>query len=169
MHRTKWATWTVMILAGLAAGGLLMVNAFGAPGDGDATYIGTAKCRSCHMDEYRVWRTTEHSKNFEDLEGDERATADCLQCHTTGYGKGGFVSEEETPNLTNVGCESCHGPGSLHAEAAKEAEDAEGEAEEGAEITWNTKYPKFVINTCVECHKPHISQKKRVAKLREGG
>lgn len=29
--------------------------------------------------------------------------------------RGGFVSEEKTPELKNPGCEVCHGPGSLHA------------------------------------------------------
>ncbi len=29
----------------------------------------------------------------------------------------GFMSMEESPNLNHVGCESCHGPGSLHVTA----------------------------------------------------
>ncbi|KKN87905.1 hypothetical protein LCGC14_0254360 [marine sediment metagenome] len=162
MRRRRYVVWTVLIVVSCVVGGMLIANAPAGP-SADAKYIGTGKCRACHMDEYRVWRTTKHSKNFGDLEGDERSNADCIQCHTTGYGEGGFVSEEETPDLTDTGCEACHGPGSLHAEAAKDAEDA------GTEGEWDTKYPPYVKNACVKCHKPHISQKKRVEKLREEG
>ena len=38
-----------------------------------------------------------------------------MSCHVVGYRKpGGFVSAKETPELVNVGCERCHGPGSAH-------------------------------------------------------
>jgi hypothetical protein len=43
---------------------------------------------------------------------DYTADAECLSCHTTGYGQpGGFVSVAETPKLVGVQCEVCHGPG----------------------------------------------------------
>ena len=29
----------------------------------------------------------------------------------------GYLSEKETPQLINVGCESCHGPGQFHVNA----------------------------------------------------
>src|SRR5439155_10166852 len=45
---------------------------------------------------------------------------ECVRCHTVGFGYvSGFVDGTRTKHLTDVGCENCHGPGSLHAAAEK--------------------------------------------------
>ena len=113
----------------------------------DATYIGQNKCRTCHFRDFRAWKRMKHSGSWKVVSEKDRARAECQRCHTTGYGKpSGYVSEEETPHLTGVQCEACHGPGSVHAEAAKVEED---EAKIDALID---KKPQ---NRCVECHNPH--------------
>ncbi len=42
----------------------------------------------------------------------------CVLCHVTGYGSdvgGGFADPASTPQLIDVQCEACHGPGEAHA------------------------------------------------------
>ena len=154
--RRKIGILIVLHLVFLATWGIVALRAAGPPKE--AKFVGTKKCRSCHLKEYNTWRKTGHAKTYAHLEGPETKDPDCLKCHTTGYGKpGGFVDIDKTPALVGTGCESCHGPGSVHAEAAKDApEDAK----------WDTKIDKVPQNTCVDCHNPHVPQKARVEKLR---
>lgn len=86
-----------------------------------AGYVGSAACGECHPDQYETF--SRHSKKATSRKSVEIMAADltdeelreCYACHTTGYGKGGFVSYEATPHLADVGCETCHGPGAAHA------------------------------------------------------
>jgi hypothetical protein len=89
------------------------------------TYVGSEKCQSCHEKEYDCYR--KHSRKTQSYNHvvlmkkglTEEENRKCLECHTTGFGKpGGFSSEKETPLLKEVGCEACHGPGSLHVESS---------------------------------------------------
>ena len=149
-------SFVASVIAVLALAGSLVVYATGVPKG--AEYVGTNKCRMCHMKEHKTWKVTKHATSFEVLKGDEVTNPDCLKCHTTGYGQpGGFVSVEATPNLKGTGCEGCHGPGSEHITAGKTA-DKTG--------PWDKKINKTPLNTCVQCHNPHVNQKERVAKLR---
>jgi len=103
---------------------------------GEAQYIGVNKCKACHIKQYKSWADTPMATAFESLksgvkadakkkagldpEKDYTRDASCLECHTTGYGlPGGFKSMEETPELANVQCESCHGPGGNYREIMK--------------------------------------------------
>ena len=158
MSWMKYAGGIAVVLLAAVAAGTLMAYAAGPPED--ASYVGTSKCRMCHMDQYKTYKDTKHANNFDVLQGDEQKNPDCLACHTTGYGKpGGFVSLEETPKLTSVGCESCHGPGSAHVEAAKDAPES-GD--------WEKNINRVPQNACIVCHNPHVNQKDRVAKMRQG-
>ena len=157
MKLRKAVVVVVAGITGLALVSSLVAYAAGVPKG--AEYVGTNKCRLCHLKEHKTWKVTKHAKNFDVLKGDEVKNPDCLACHTTGYGlPGGFVSVETTPGLKGTGCEGCHGPGSEHIKAAKSTPKFPGE---------NKKINKVPLNTCcVKCHNPHVNQKARVAKLR---
>ncbi|MCF8044324.1 MAG: cytochrome c family protein [Desulfarculaceae bacterium] len=88
-----------------------------------ARYIGAKTCGECHPQEYeRFVEFSKKSGSFESIKVMKpKLTREeyqvCFECHTTGYKEpGGFVSESETPELRNAGCEVCHGPGSIHAD-----------------------------------------------------
>lgn len=89
----------------------------------DATFIGSKACGECHEEQYNSFlKRSKKATSWDsiaimasDLKPDELES--CYECHTTGHGQpGGFVSKEKTPHLADVGCETCHGPGSIHAE-----------------------------------------------------
>jgi len=89
------------------------------------TYVGSEKCRSCHEEVYdRFSKYSRKTQSYNHVVLMRHGLTDaeyrkCLECHTTGFGKpGGFSSEKETPLLKEVGCEACHGPGSLHVESS---------------------------------------------------
>lgn len=93
-----------------------------------AAYVGSGKCKKCHLKQFKSWSETKMARSFESLKSgaakeaktgagldpdrDYSTDRTCVPCHSTGHGKpGGFVDEATTPDLAGVGCESCHGPG----------------------------------------------------------
>lgn len=79
-------------------------------------FAGSEGCRSCHQDAHDIWQTSAHSKALATLEklGQDR-DPDCTGCHVVGLtSDSGFRSRSESPQLANVGCESCHGPSAKH-------------------------------------------------------
>lgn len=86
-------------------------------------YVGSKACSDCHEEQYKHF--SDYSKKAKSWHSIEIMASDltseeergCYQCHTTGYGSGGFESIESTPELADVGCETCHGPGAAHADS----------------------------------------------------
>ena len=79
-------------------------------------YVGTGGCAGCHGDKYMDWYGTAHSTAYNSLTNLSVADRQsCLPCHTVGNGQvGGFVDLATTRHLTDVGCETCHGPSGAH-------------------------------------------------------
>jgi hypothetical protein len=83
-------------------------------------YIGSDSCKGCHGDAYTKWEKTPHRHAYQTLVDAKNPALnqfdpECIVCHTVGFGrKTGYRDEATTPKLINVGCESCHGPGSEH-------------------------------------------------------
>ena len=128
--------------------------------DSDATFIGSAACQQCHEQEYDTF--AKHSKKAHSRQNVEKMRAKlsqkeleaCYACHTTGYGqKGGFVNYEKTPYLGDVGCETCHGPGSVHADSGDTA----------------TITRKPSVESCLVCHNAERIQNFNFRPLRYSG
>jgi cytochrome c554/c'-like protein len=105
-----------------------------------AEYVGINKCKMCHIKQYKAWQGTPHSMALANLaKADEKTAAEvaaklkvelkgspvqtegCVTCHVTGMKlAGGYPAADsaKTAAVSNVTCEACHGPGSLHVAAA---------------------------------------------------
>lgn len=104
-------------------------------------YAGSASCKACHTYAYEKWSEKRHADAYATLEKVGSAyDPECVVCHNVGMRyEGGFVSPEKTPQLKDVGCENCHGPGSGHIESEGEKRTVEPKSE------------------CVDCHTPDNS------------
>jgi|FLOH01.1.fsa_nt_gi hypothetical protein len=151
----------------------------------DLEYVGTHKCQTCHKSnkkgaQYKVWAESKHAKAFDALLSDKAIaigkekklalppseSPECLECHTVGYGEGGYEVKEASfwnpapedksavkamermEGLKNVGCEMCHGAGNDY----KKKKIMEGiyAGELKAEDFGLVK--KTPEETCLKCH-----------------
>ncbi len=106
-------------------------------------YAGSQACKGCHAEAYDVWLNSKHSNAFQDLIAKgKNHDAECVGCHVLGGSeKGGFVSQEASPQFMNVQCENCHGPRKEHA------------ANPTVKPTWKPAGNDF-SKICVGCHHP---------------
>ena len=86
------------------------------PAKGEATFVGNESCRGCHAAAFPTWDESRHARAYWSLEERGRQyDLDCIGCHVTGRDRpGGVCRLDQMEGRKNVGCESCHGPGSLH-------------------------------------------------------
>ncbi len=83
---------------------------------GKVKFVGSRECAVCHIGEDSKWLETRHAKALATLvqTGNDR-DPECVGCHVVGLNyESGFRGAPSTPELANVGCESCHGPGGEH-------------------------------------------------------
>jgi len=150
----------------------------------DFEYVGSAKCKMCHNkaekgEQYTKWLEGPHSGTFETLKSEESAkiaadlgiagnaweAPECLKCHTTGFGVGGYeVMGDDFWNpadddkagakavkrmeaLKGVGCESCHGPGSEYKSKKIKEQIIAGEIDPAS-----VGLLEVTEETCVVCH-----------------
>jgi hypothetical protein len=89
-----------------------------------------------------VWLTTKHAHALGTLEKAHRAhSPECVPCHVTGYLRPGGTADLDVAisRFANVGCESCHGPGGAHVQAASKRD---------------TIARKVPASVCLGCHTP---------------
>ena len=143
-------------------------------------FIGAKKCKLCHSKpklggaEYLKWEKGPHAKAYESLKteearkiGQQAGVADpasddkCLVCHITAH-----VFDTEEERAEGIGCERCHGPGSLY-KSKKVMEDYEAAIAAGMRRIKGENEEETLKNIeklCRECHGLEHKDKNPAAK-----
>ena len=113
-----------------------------------ADYVGSPACVTCHPSAVAAWKNSGHAHAFDALvERGADADPSCIACHTVGFGSpGGYRREFADRQLTQVGCESCHGPGGRHV----------AERAAGGPITF--EFRPLGPGDCQKCHHGEFSR-----------
>ena len=145
-------------------------SAWAAP---KATFMASKTCKDCHFRQGHTWKRTAHAKALALLKPGQRVEAkkkaglkpdvdytkdaSCLKCHVTGYGEtGGYPALKETwseaekaraANNAGIGCESCHGAGSLFVPYKRQHRDYAR-----AEVVKRGLHTPITAENCTGCH-----------------
>lgn len=125
------------------------------PATDEAGFVGNEACRDCHKEAFPVWEASKHAHGLETLvKENKQFHLDCIGCHVTGWQRAGGVCRiDKTAGREGIGCESCHGPGSIHSDEPTLTNIGKGND------------PKM----CVSCHdrenSPHFDFEKYVTQI----
>ncbi len=126
---------------------------------GQASYVGSEECRSCHEPAFAVWERTPHSRAYWTLEtAHKNFNLSCVGCHVTGYRQPGGSEVVQNEGLRDVQCETCHGPGSQHIAAR-------GPTQQRASIIRNPP-SSFCASTChTPEHSDHFNYEQYIPRI----
>ena len=123
-----------------------------APEKGKPGYVGNAACLDCHEEAFPAWKSSKHASAYPTLEKlGKNYHLDCIGCHVTGWQKpAGTCRIDRVAGRDYVGCESCHGPGSLHVADASVDNIGKGNDPKGCIGCHDVENsPHFVFDTYV--------------------
>ena len=125
-------------------------------------YVGSEFCAECHLKAFKSWEKTKLATSLLVLGPRKKVQkkkelgldplknyttdAECMKCHTTGFKKkkdGTFKFSEY-----GIGCEECHGPGSVYSEIMRK----KGRDYERKELT-EAGMILYFKKGCLTCHR----------------
>lgn len=145
---------------------LLLIFTYSPAFSDEAIFVGSGGCK-CHKSEISDWEMSKHAKAFDLLKAGKKKSKKkkagldpnkdytndekCIPCHVTGYKKdGGFTDSVSTPNMAGIGCEACHGPGSIYRKLHK---DKSLDFTKNEAIALGAHYGSQDQAVCDRCHK----------------
>jgi hypothetical protein len=119
----------------------------------EQSYAGSNECFMCHRPHTDAWSESRHAQAFNDLPQQYKSDSSCLKCHVTAFGERTGYTSGTDKDLLMVGCESCHGPGALHIDAARRFVEAPFGEEEKIEKEMRATVVKTPTDSvCIKCH-----------------
>ncbi|MDA8099102.1 MAG: multiheme c-type cytochrome [Nitrospiraceae bacterium] len=117
-----------------------------------ATNVGLEACTTCHPAQTAAWLVSRHgNSNAEPAGTESNYAAACKACHEPN-GEGSQSIAGVSGMLPRVGCEACHGGGSLHAGAGGTGPIGYAAFPEGTMGVASVVPVSGQFRTCTKCH-----------------
>jgi len=163
MHTKSFATIAILVFASSIAA----YTEVTIPG---AAYVRPDTCRICHDkpatgDQWGIWKKSKHAQAYDTLRSPQAQdiaskagikmlayeAPQCVRCHVTAYDSKTKSVPPEIQLTDAVGCQACHGPGSLHQE---DGIKMMFHPDKASKINLSAHIIRPDEKTCVACHNP---------------